>query len=209
MKTGKILSALLCAGVVSTGLLLAGGRAGHKAAGKAVKVQRTQQIQERKAHFKTQKSENKEFRQGLKNVKDPDKTEAIVAHRETQYQENKSFIQTQHTENMAFLTERLTKNKNLTAAQKSELTGFFESHYQENVSFRDTQHSANITFFESVANDTSLTMDQKRAKLKAHCDSQKAATKSHIQEQQSERKAERKKIKSEAQTQKAASSTGK
>ncbi|MBU4200054.1 MAG: hypothetical protein KKG09_05300 [Verrucomicrobia bacterium] len=208
MKTGKILSALFCAGVVSTGSLLAGDGAGNAAAGTAVKGHRAQQTQERKAHFQQQKSENKEFRQGLKDIKGQDKTEAIVEHRETQYQENKGFIQTQHTENMAFLTERLANNKKLTDTQKSELTSFFESQYHENVSFRDTQHSANITYFTSVANDTSLTMDQKKAKLKAYFKSQKATTKDHIQQQQSERKAEREKIKSEFQSQKAASSAG-
>jgi len=83
MKTGKILSALLCAGMVSSGSLLADDSGGNAAPGTAVRCQRAQQKQKVKDHIQQQKSENKEFRQDLKDVKGPDKTEAIVEHRET------------------------------------------------------------------------------------------------------------------------------
>jgi hypothetical protein len=63
------------------------------------------------------------------------------------------------------------------------------------VSFRDTQHGENVAYFTSVANDASLTIAQKKTKLKEYFAAQKAETKTHIQEQKAERQAEREKAK--------------
>jgi hypothetical protein len=190
MKTRTTIYALAGMLTISACSLLAD----NNNAGSAIKAQRVQQKKERQAQIQQQKQENKEFRQSTKELKGTEKTDAIVQHRETQYQENKVFTQQQHDENMTFLKEKLATNTKLTDSQKTELTTFFESQYQENVSFRDTQHGKNITCFESVANDTTLTMDQKKAKLKEYFTQQKSETKDHIQQQKSERKAEREKI---------------
>ena len=168
--------------------------AGDNDTGGAIKTQRAQQKAERQAQIEQQKLENKEFRQSAKDLQGTEKTDAVVQHRESQYQENKVFSQQQHDENMAFLKDRLATNKKLTDSQKSELSAFFESQYQENVSFRDKQHGENIANFMSVANDSTLTIDQKKTKLKEYIAKQKSETGEHIQQQKSERKAEREKL---------------
>lgn len=190
MKT--IMTIFLAAGMITTSACSL--MAEDNNAGSAIKTQRIQQKKERQKQIQQQKLENKEFRQSTKDLQGKEKTDAIVQHRETQYQENKAFTQQQHDENMAFLKEKLAKNTKLTDAQKTELTTFFESQYQENVSFRDKQHNENIAYFQSVANDSTLTIDQQKAKLKEYFAQQKSETKEHIQQQKSERKAERDKI---------------
>jgi len=191
MKTRMTMSATI--GMISI-MACSSLMAGNNNTGSAIKTQRTQQKKECQNQIQQQKQENKDFRQSTKDLKGTEKTDAIVQHRETQYQENKAFIQQQHNENMAFLTEKLAKNTKLTDAQKTELSTFFESQYQENVSFRDKQHGENIGYFESVANDSTLTFAQKKAKLKEYFTQQKSETKDHIQQQKSERKAERENI---------------
>ena len=189
MKTIMTISMAILMIAASAGRLMAE----NNAAGTTVKSRRAQQKAERKAHFHKQKQENKEFRQSTRELKGKEKADAIVQNRETQYRENKAFIQQQHDENMAFLNESLAKNTKLTDTQKTDLTTFFESQYQENVSFRDKQHSENIGYFKSVANDSTLTMEQKKAKIKKYFAAQKANIKGYMQQQKSERKAKRNK----------------
>jgi len=146
------------------------------------------QKEKKKAFWSEQKAENKEFRQGLKDLPPEQRTAAVAQHRETQFGENKAFREKIHSENTAFLKDKLANNKKLTETEKTDLINFLENQHQENVSFRDQRHSANMAFFEKIANDSSLTQEQKKQAIKDHMAQQKSENKAHREEQKSNRK---------------------
>ncbi|MBI2440269.1 MAG: hypothetical protein HYV35_02745 [Lentisphaerae bacterium] len=57
-----------------------------------------------------------------------------------------------------------------------------------------------MAFFESIANDASLNMAQKKDAIREHFQTQRAENKAFLQEQKSENQAERSKIKSEVES---------
>ena len=100
---------------------------------------------------------------------------------------------------MVFLKTKLANNNRLSDFRKSELINYFENQYQENVSFRDTRYGENIAKFESIANDSNLTQEQKKAAIKDFIAQQKSETKQHLETQKSENKSEWQKIHSDKQ----------
>jgi hypothetical protein len=95
---------------------------------------------------------------------------------------------------MAFLRARLGGNPKLTPAEKDELINCFENQYKEKISFREKQHSANVAFFEKIANDPSLTMEQKKEAIKEHIAAQRQAAKAFYERQRAEKKTEMQKM---------------
>jgi len=77
----------------------------------------------------------------------------------------------------------------LSEEQKNELMNFFESQYQGNVSFRDQRQAENVAFLEKIANDTSLTQEQKKEAIKARREKQKAEAMARMREQRAKREA--------------------
>ena len=104
-----------------------------------------------------------------------------------------------HNLDQTFESRRVQKeklaNSKLTDAQKSEISNFYEQQYQENVNFRDQRHQENIAFFSQIANDQNMTMEQKKAALKAHHDQQQQENQAHRATQKGENQTERAKIK--------------
>ena len=158
---------------------------------------RHEQMEKRKEFREEEHKENQEFHKSLKSMTPEQRAEAMKKHHAEEIEERKAFHTKMHEENMEALKSRLANNSKLTDAQKNELTAFFENQYQENVSFRDAQHKENMEFFAKIANDSGLTMEQKKQAIREHRQQQKAKNKEHHQEQKSERKTKMQEIKSQ------------
>jgi hypothetical protein len=186
---------IIIAALVATSLLTvveAGQGTKRKA---AVKQHRATQHKENVAQRKTQKSENREFHKGLKDMEKSERTGAILEQRETQHTENQDHRATQHDENMAFLEKRLSNSKHMTDAQKSDLIDFVESQYGESVDFRDEQYAEVVATIEKLGNTSDLTHAERRAAMQAFIAEQQAENKDYRQSSSEARKAYRQKLK--------------
>ncbi len=123
------------------------------------------------------------------------------AKRQEHSQPKDKVISRVHQKNRDFLKNKLANNTKLTDAQKSELANYMESQNQENISFRDQRHSENVAFFKQIANNPDMTMEQKKAAIKAHREEEHNKTQEYFQEQKVENKSEKEKIRSEIPTQ--------
>lgn len=114
-----------------------------------------------KEQISQQAESEKAFSESLKGMTDEQKQAAIkarLAARQGQINQ----------ENIAFLKEKLAKNSGLTDVQKDELMSCFKAQYQEGVSLCDQQYSENVSFFEKIANDSTLTQDQKKSAIEKY-----------------------------------------
>ena len=153
-----------------------------------------------KAHREQQKSENKDFRQSIKDLPPDQKISATVDHRNTQYQENVDFRTKLHTDNVAKLQERLNANTKLTADQKQEILNDAEQRFQENKSYADQEHQENMEFLQNLAGQN-LTPEELKAKLKEHREAEKAEHQQHRQTRKEERKSMREQFHAQVQDQ--------
>lgn len=150
---------------------------------------------QRREHKQEQKEENKVFSESLKGESSAERSEDIESQRSTRDQDNKKFnagmlrqskdfhtqqdvkkqerLQAQEDakipqESMDSLSGRFAKENKLTDAEKNELVSCFKEQYQKNISYRDEMYSGNVAFFGQIANDQSLTQEQKKAAIKSH-----------------------------------------
>jgi hypothetical protein len=148
---------------------------GHKTFRKA-------QREKMQAFHKDLQDQNQDFRQSLKGKDPHDKNDAIKNHLEEQAAKRKEFQAKRFEENKAFLMNRLSKNDQMTTGQKEELINLFEERHAEQAAFHQERHKENIEFFEKIANDSSLTMEQKKQAIKAHRDAEQSENKEDRQE---------------------------
>lgn len=139
--------------------------------------------------------ENHHFRESIKGMNPDDKTAAMKVHYEERFDDRRAMREKMYLENKDFLMQRLSKNKKLTDAQKSELIKSFEAQYDENVSLRDKQHREFVEFFTKTAGNPDMSIEERKAAIEAHREEQAKENQAHHEEQKSERKELREKIK--------------
>ncbi len=152
-----------------------------------------QQKQERQAHRNQMREETKAFHESLKGLPESERLQAMQEYAEARYQKNLTFNAQQYQENLAGLKENLAANAKLTDAQRTEIIACFEKQHLENTEFNAQRHAANQAFMQSLMQDTSLTPEQRRQKMKEHRRADAAERKAHREQQQSARKACREK----------------
>lgn len=143
--------------------------------------------EQNKAHRQEQRQENQAFRKTLKNLTPEQRQTAIIEHRNSQFAENVARHEQIHQEHMTKLRAKLAANSELTDAQKQEILNKAHQSYQEKVAKFQEQHQANMNFAQQVANDPSLTPEQKREKMQKH----RQANKENMKEQRTENKQKR------------------
>lgn len=188
MDNRKILAVFLAA---SLGMPLAAQ------ADETAKGARKEKAQAYKAQ---QQTENKAFRQSLKDVPEGQREAAIVAHRNSQFEENLAAHAQMHDQQMAHLRSKLADNKNLSDAQKQEIIAKAEQEYQNNVAQAKARHTENMNYAQQVRNDTNLSPTQKKEKMQAYYQENKAEKKQAFEEKKANRKSLREEYKKKKQT---------
>lgn len=153
-----------------------------------------------KEYMAGQKAENEAFRKTLKDMPEAQREAAIIEHRNQQFAENQANHAKMHEEQMSKLQTKLAANKNLTDAQKQELTAKEEKEYQDNVAQANARHTATLNYAQQVHNDPNLTPEQKREKMKGYYANNKAEHKEHMQGQKEKRQNLREQYKKRKQT---------
>ncbi len=182
----RILIAFLCASLILPLAVQAGeGRQERKEANKAYRKQ--------------QQNENKAFRETLKSIPEEQRQSAVFEHRDSQFAENVARHEQMHTENMARIKEKLSANTQLTEAQKQEILTKAENSYQEKVAQAKERHIANMNFAQQVANDASLSPEQKREKLQEYMKNNREEMKEKHSEEKQEREMRREEFRNKRQ----------
>lgn len=135
-----------------------------------------------------EKKEFQEFKKTLEGKSDEEKAKAITEYRKTNRAEHQEFRQKMHTEKMAFMEERLAQNKKLTEAEKKDLLKFIEDQHIKRMAHREGQHAENYDLLSKIANDSSLTPEQKKEAIKKNFESRRAENKEFHKMMRSERK---------------------
>lgn len=143
------------------------------------------------------KSENRAFIDSMKDKSPEEKKAAMVAHRDEEHAKRMEFNGKMYEERQTELKKRLAGNSKLTDDQKNELVSFYEQQHQDAVAHREGQFNENKSFFEQIANDASLTQEQRKAAIKEHFATQKSENKAFRKDMHEENKSERKKIREE------------
>ncbi len=144
-----------------------------------------------KAHRQAQKEENKAFRETLKEMPIEERKEALAEHRNTQFSENVAFHQQMHQQQMAELQNKLNANTQLTDEQKQAILAKAESEYQQKITQAQARHAANVAFAKQVSEDTTLTPEQKREKIREYVQKNREEMKEHRTEEKEKREARR------------------
>lgn len=152
------------------------------------------------AYKNQQQAENKTFRESLKNVPEGQREAAIVAHRNSQFEENLTAHAKMHEQQMAQLQSKLAANKNLTDAQKQEITAKAEKEYQDNVAKAQAHHTEAMNYAQQVRNDPNLSPEQKKEKLEEYHQQSKAQHQQAMQEHKAKREGLREGFKKRKQT---------
>ncbi|MBF0484582.1 MAG: hypothetical protein HQL25_07755 [Candidatus Omnitrophica bacterium] len=150
-----------------------------------------------KEYVDDRKQDNKQMAESLKGKTAEEKVTEWKEYKTKQNEANAKFKNSIHQENMKYLKERLAINKNLTDQQKVELSELFEKQYEERIVLRATQQDENVIFFEKVANEDTMTIEQKKEAIKAHFVEQKDAAQALLNRQKEIFKEESNKIKGE------------
>ncbi len=144
-----------------------------------------------KAYRDQQKTENKAFRETLKDMPQEQREAAMINHRNTQFTENLSNLATMHQQHMAEMQAKLAANNKLTDAQKQEILSKSENEYQQRVDKMKAQHTQNINFAEQLEHDTSLSPEQKKEKMKAYIQQKRSEHQAEIIEKKNNREVRR------------------
>jgi len=135
-----------------------------------------------------EKKEFREFKKSLEGKSDEEKAKAIAEYHKTNRAEHQEFRKKMHEEKMAFVKGRLDKNKKLTEAEKKDLMKFIEDQHIKGMAHREGQHAENYELLSKIANDPSLTSEQKKEAIKKHFESQRTENKKFHKAMESERK---------------------
>lgn len=166
-------------------------------ADEAAKGARKEKAQAYKAQ---QQTENKAFRQSLKDVPEGQREAAIVAHRNSQFEENLAAHAKMHDQQMAQLRSKLADNKNLTDAQKQEIIAKAEQEYQNNVAQAKARHAETMSYAQQVRNDPNLSPNQKKEKMQQYHQQNKAEYQAARQDKKAKRENLREEFKKRKQT---------
>lgn len=147
-----------------------------------------QQKQERQAHRQQMREETKAFQASLKGLSESERLQAMQEYSEARYQKNLTFNAQQYQENMARLKANMAANAKLSDAQQAEIMACFEKQHLENTEFNAQRHAANQAFMQALMQDSSLTPEQRRQKIKEHRRADAAERKAHREQQQAARK---------------------
>lgn len=154
-----------------------------------------------KEEKKVQQAEPKQVKtaplQAVKEKTPEEKQAAIKQYRENQIAKSKAFQQGIRDKQMAELKAKLALNTKMTDAQKNEIIAAREKQYEQIAAFVDKRRSENNAFFQKLANDPSMTEEQKREAIRAHFQSQKPSSQAFKQQQTTANKTEGEKIRSE------------
>lgn len=120
--------------------------------------------------------------------------ELMRLHSEAIYKENRSFQAKMDELNLTFLKKKLSSNKNITDAQKEDLISFYESQHKGYIAFYDNQHADSVDFFEKVANDKSMSQEDKKKALAEYSEKQRIKNEERRKQMEEEVKEKRLKI---------------
>ena len=109
---------------------------------------RTENHKMRREHRRTQRSENKAFREGLADVPEGERIDRMIAHRQTQHGENKAL----HEELHGRLVAAIEACEDMPADKKQEILGRIAEHHQEAVAFHAQIHADVIAFLDKLKN---------------------------------------------------------
>lgn len=118
--------------------------------------------EERKAFKETQKMENKDFREKMKEMDPQDRKAAKKEHKEQQKLENKEFREELFQERI----DKIKNNHKLTEEQKAERIKKIEEERAEVKAHVEAQHAENEAFRKSLSGD--LTEEERKEIGRAH-----------------------------------------
>jgi len=102
------------------------------------------------AHREQQREKNQNFRQKLKNLKPQERLQAIRAHREDLFRQNREFARSMHQERLEHLKQRLAQNDWLTESQRAEALRLAEEMFQKRLRFQEERHRQEMEFMQQL-----------------------------------------------------------
>ncbi len=146
------------------------------------------QSEKARAYREGERKEFREFKKTLEGKSEEEKAKAIAEYRKAHRAERQEFRKKMHEEKMAFLKDRLDKNKKLSDAEKEDLLKFIEDQHTKRMTHREGQRAENYDLLSQIANDPSLTAQQKKEAIKEHFKAQRGENKEFHKTMGSERK---------------------
>ncbi|MGE0268582.1 MAG: hypothetical protein AB7S78_09040 [Candidatus Omnitrophota bacterium] len=137
------------------------------AANNALAKKPVEMKEERKAFKETQKMENKEFREKMKDMEPEVRKAAMKEHKGEQKSENREFREEQFQERI----NKIKNNDKLTEDQKAERIKKIKEERDEARAHFQSQQDENKAFLDGLSPD--LTKEERNAAIKAHKEMQK------------------------------------